>query len=550
MSKTVIMFFFFICTVVACVPVQTGNNRFNVIPKPAKLETRQGQFVFNVNTRIIIPDGEKDMCNAALVLQELFLASSGMNIQMVDNSNGKVKQGNNMVFCTLTSSMTNKEAYRLTIEKHCIKIEAGASAGIFYAMQTIRQLLPPEIERTTATGGVVWAVPCAVIEDEPRYPYRGTCLDVVRHFSEIPALKRHIDQLALHKINRLHLHLTDDQGWRVEIKKHPDFTNIGAWRTGTYNEETRKYIDGRYGGYYTQDEIRELVAYAQMKFITIIPEIEMPGHSSAAVGSYPELSCSGEPWTVSGWWSGRAFCPGKESTFEIFEGVLAEVMELFPGEYIHIGGDECNKRAWETCPYCLARLKELGLTSVHHGLQSYFIRRIEKFVNSKGKNIIGWDEILEGGLAPNAVVMSWRGTSGGIESAKQGHDVIMTPVEYCYLNFYQSLDFAQEPFAWGNGKGETDAVLMKTVYDYDPTPKELTATEAKHILGAQCNLWRECIYTDEHLEYMMFPRLAAMSEVLWTPLSEKNYENYLLRLPDILRRYDVMNINYSRSCLR
>ena len=536
-----------ICIAVSCTSGQAGT--YSLIPKPVKLEAKQGQFVFNAGTRIVLPNGDEDMYNAVSVLSERLRLSAGLNVQITNNSSGNIKPGKNMIYCTLSPMhITNDEGYDLKIKKGCIEIGARTPAGIFYAMQTLRQLLPPEIERDGVMQGMVWSVPCAVIKDEPRFPYRGVCIDVVRHFSTVEALKRHIDNIAFHKINRLHLHLTDDQGWRVEIKKYPKFTEIGAWRTKTYNEEKGQFeYVGRYGGYYTHEDIRDLVAYAKKNFITIIPEIDMPGHSSAGVASYPELSCSGAPWSIDNGWSGRAFCAGKESTFEILNDVLAEVMELFPGEYVHIGGDECNKRAWEKCPLCLAKVKELGLPDVHHGLQSYFIKRIEKFVNSKGKKIIGWDEILDGGLAPNATVMSWRGMKGGIAAAKQGHDVIMTPVELCYFNFYQSYDFANQPNAWGNGKGETDAILMEQVYGFDPVPKELSASEAKHILGGQCCLWRECIRTDEHLELMMFPRLAALSEVLWTPGSEKFYDNYMKRLTgNILKHYDAMNINYSK----
>ena len=528
------------------IPVQA--NTYHIIPKPAKLKPQQGQFVFSSETRIVAPVSDRDVYYAVFALLERLLLSTGLNIDIADNSNGSIKPGKNMIYCRLVSTITHKEVYNMRIEKDRIEIEAGAPAGIFYAMQTLRQLLPPEINRNTLAKDVTWAVPCAVIEDEPRYPYRGMMLDVCRYFSDVAAVKRYIDQLAFHKINYFHWHLTNDQGWRIEIKKYPKLTETGAWRNRTligdlyvlphiFNQE-------RYGGFYTQDQIRDVVAYAKTKFVTVIPEIEMPGHAIAALTAYPELSCTGGPFEVATYWGvfNDVFCP-KERTFEFLENVLAEVMELFPGTYIHIGGDECPKLRWKNCYHCQTKIKELGLKDEHE-LQSYFIRRIENFVNSKGKRIIGWDEILDGGLAPDATVMSWRGANGGIAAAKQGNDVIMTPSAYCYFDYYQSRDRESEPKAIGG------YVPMEKVYSFDPTPETLTADEAKHILGAQANLWREYIASDSYAEYMLFPRLAAMSEVVWTPGKEKNYENYMTRLAGILKHYDAMNINYSRSNLK
>ena len=424
-----------------CTCVSAQTNVYNIVPQPSKLNPQQGQFVFNSETRIVAPvDNNADMHDAVFSLLERLLLSTGLNVRITDNSDGAITPGANMIYCRLVRSIANKEAYRMTITKDRIEVEAGAPAGIFYAMQTIRQLLPPEINRDAQAKEVVWAVPCAVIEDEPRYPYRGMMLDVCRHFSDVAAMKRYIDKLAFHKINHLHLHLTDDQGWRVEIKQYPKLTEVGAWRDRTL---TGRYVAGgpfsyrqeRYGGYYTQEQIKDIVAYAKKKFVTVIPEIEMPGHAIAALASYPELSCSGGTFEVEGKWGifNDVFCT-KESTFEFLENVLGEIMELFPGDYIHIGGDECPKLRWENCYHCRMKMKELGLDDAHD-LQAYFIKRIEKFVNSKGKRIIGWDEIMEGGLAPNATVMSWRGVEGGIAAAKQGNDVIMTPTSHCYFDY-------------------------------------------------------------------------------------------------------------------
>ena len=528
------------------IPVQA--NTYNIIPKPAMLKPQQGQFVFNDETRIVAPVSDPDMRNAVFALLERLLLSPGLNVELSDNTAGDIKPGKNMVYCRLVKTIINDEAYRMKIGADRIEIEASASAGIFYAMQTIRQLLSPEISRDVLARDVTWAVPCAEIEDEPRFPYRGMLLDVCRHFSDVNSVKRYIDKLAFHKINRFHWHLTDDQGWRIEIKKYPELTETGAWRdrtlTGHMSVRPRIFRQERYGGFYTQEQIREIVAYAGKKFITVIPEIEMPGHAVAALAARPDLSCTGGPFEVEGIWGvfNDVFCP-KESTFEFLENVLAEVMELFPGEYIHIGGDECPKLRWENCYHCQAKIRELGLKDEHE-LQSYCITRIANFVNSKGRRIIGWDEILEGGLAPNAIVMSWRGTEGGIAAAKQGHDVIMTPTEFCYLDYYQSQNRETEPLSIGG------YLSMEKVYSFDPTPEGLTAAEAKHILGGQCNLWREYIATGLHVEYMLFPRLAALSEAVWTPQKGKNYENYMIRLAGILKHYDAMNINYSRSNLQ
>jgi hexosaminidase len=535
------------CAALTAVSAQ-ANNTCNIVPKPAKLKAQPGQFVFNPDTRIIVPSGDTEIYQAVFSLLERMLLSSGMDIKMIDNSQGEIKPGNNMVFCKLNPSISNKEGYKMKIGKNRIEVEASAAPGFFYAMQTIRQLLPPEVEKSVLSENIVWGVPCAVIEDAPRYPHRGLMLDVCRHFSDVSAVKRYIDMLAFHKMNRFHWHLTDDQGWRIEIKKYPKLSEISAWRDrtliGPYVETGRKYDQTRYGGYYTQEQIREVVLYAQKKFVTVIPEIELPGHAVAALAAYPELSCSGGPFEVEGLWGifNDVFCT-KEVTFEFLEGVLSEVAELFPGEYIHIGGDECPKTRWENCHHCQTKMAELGLKDEHE-LQSYFIKRIEKFVNSKGKRIIGWEEILEGGLAQNATVMSWRGTEGGIAAAKQGHDVIMTPAPFCYFDYYQSENRESEPLSIGGH------VALEKVYSFNPTPEGLTSAEAAHILGGQANLWREYIKTESHVEYMLLPRLAAMAEAVWTPGDEKKYDDFMSRLSGILKHYDTMSFIYSKSNLQ
>ncbi len=541
-----IIFCVMICTLSAMVSAQT--NTYHIIPKPVKLKAQSGQFIFDNDTRIVIPSADEDMHNAAFALLERILLSTGLNVRIEDNSQDKIKAGDNMVYCKLNSSITNKEAYKMKIDKKRIEIEASAPAGFFYAMQTIRQLLPPEIEGNVTAQNVTWAVPCAAIEDAPRYQHRGLMIDVCRHFADVSAVKRYIDKIAFHKMNRFHWHLTDDQGWRIEIKKYPKLAGISAWRDrtliGPYVTTGRKYNQERYGGYYTQEQIRDVVAYAKKKFVTIIPEIEMPGHAVAALAAYPELSCSGGPFEVEGLWGifNDVYCP-KDNTFEFLENVIAEVVELFPGEYIHIGGDECPKLRWQNCYHCQTKIKEQGLKDEHE-LQNYFTNRMAKFVNSKGKRIIGWDEILADGLEPNAIVLSWRGAEGGIAAAKQGHDVIMAPTSYCYFDYYQSQNKETEPLSIGG------YVPLEKVYSFDPTPASLTEKEAQHILGGQANLWREYITTETHVDYMLFPRLAAMAEVVWTPKDGRNYDEFMTRLPGILKHYEGMQIVYSRSNLK
>ena len=540
----------FVLMFATVVSVAAQTNTYNIIPKPAKLTPQQGQFIFNSDTRIIVPTADADMHNAVFLLLERIILATGFRTQIVYNIDDEIKPDKNMIFCRLAPKMTNAEAYRITIGKDRIEIEAGAAAGFFYAMQTIRQLLPPEINGNVPSRAkdVVWAVPCVIIEDEPRFQYRGMMLDVSRHFSDISSIRRYIDWLAFHKINHFHWHLTDDQGWRIEIKKYPKLTEVGAWRDSTlaghYSDTIPKYKKQRYGGYYTQEQVKQIVAYAKRKFVTVIPEIEMPGHAIAALASYPELSCTNGEFAVASKWGifDDVFCT-KDETFEFLENVLAEVIELFPCEYIHIGGDECSKLRWENCRHCQAKIEELGLKDENE-LQSYFITRIGKFVNSKGKRIIGWDEILDGGLASDATVMSWRGFEGGVAAAKQGSDVIMSPAEFCYFDYYQTQSRTNEPLAIGG------YLNMEKAYSFNPVPEGLTDDDEKHILGGQCNLWSEYIVNGMQAEYMLFPRLAAFSEAVWTPINEKDYENFLTRLDGILKHYKTLNILYSLSNLQ
>ena len=393
-----------------------------------------------------------------------------------------------------------------------------------------------------------WEVPCVHIDDAPRFSYRGMHLDVARHFFSVDEVKRYIDLLAMHKLNVFHWHLTDDQGWRIEIKKYPKLTEVGSIRKHTMVEKNfDQYDNTPYGGYYTQDQIRDIVNYAKERFITIIPEVDLPGHMVAALASYPSLGCTGGPYEVQGMWGVHpdVLCAGKEETYEFVTDVLSEVIELFPSRYIHIGGDECPKDRWKKCPLCQARIRKLGLkTDKEHTaeerLQSYFMTRVEKFLNENDRQIIGWDEILEGGAAPNATVMSWRGTDGGVQAAKLRHNVVMTPNTYLYFDYYQSEDTQTEPLAIGS------YVPLERVYDFEPVPDTLDNDSKKYILGAQANLWTEYISDFKQVEYMLLPRLDALSEVQWTRPENKNWVNFLDRLQHNIQVYDLKGYNYGK----
>ncbi|MCL1933200.1 MAG: beta-N-acetylhexosaminidase [Candidatus Azobacteroides sp.] len=519
-----------------------SKNEINLVPIPAKMKINSGQFVIRSNTSIVLSSDNPEMQNAVAVFNNLLNRAGGFRLSVTVSP-----ASSNAIVCKLNPAISNAEGYKLSVQKDLITVEAKTPQGIFYGMQTLRQLLPFQIERPYLSN-VVWAVPCVEIEDEPRFVHRGLMLDVCRHFMPKEFIFKFIDMLAYHKMNTFHWHLTDDQGWRIEIKKYPKLTQIGAFRNRTLegrytSPDKRKWDNTRYGGFYTQEEIKEVIAYAQSRFINIIPEVEMPGHAVAALASYPELSCTGGPFEVEGLWGvfNDIYCP-KEETFTFLENVLSEVIDLFPSEYIHIGGDEAPKVRWQNCAHCQALIKKEGLKDEHE-LQSYFIKRIEKFVESKGRRIIGWDEILEGGLAPNATVMSWRGEAGGIEAAKQNHDVIMAPNNYFYLDYYQA-DPKTQPLAIGGF-----VPLWKT-YSYNPMPASLTAAEAKHILGVQGNIWTEYIQDSDYAEYMAFPRGAAVAEIGWSPQSLRNYPDFKQRMIQMFKRYDGIGWNYCNAILK
>ena len=447
----------------------------------------------------------------------------------------------------VTDESLPAEGYELNVDGEGIEVRASQFPGCLYALQSLGQLLPAAVYGTEPAPDAAWEVPCVKIADAPRFAYRGMHLDVARHFFSVDEVKRYIDVMAIHKLNTLHWHLTDDQGWRIEIKRYPELTAVGSIRKATVVRKEWGTYDGTpYGGFYTQDEIRDVVKYAADRGITVIPEIDLPGHMLAALTAYPELGCTGGPYEVWGRWgvADDVLCPGREKTFEFLEGVLTEVMELFPSEYIHIGGDECPKVRWEKCPRCQAKIRQLGLKddgehTAEHYLQSYVTDRIGKFLAQHGRRIIGWDEILEGRAPSDAVVMSWRGSEGGIAAAKLGHDVIMTPNSHFYFDYYQSLDTDAEPFGIGG------YIPMEQVYSYDPAFPELTPEQQKHILGVQANLWTEYVLSDEHLEYMLLPRLAALSEVQWCQPETKDWNRFIgsFRMDEI---YSQMGYEFAK----
>lgn len=507
----------------------------NVIPRPVSAAIFTGSFVLSDSTTIIFDHTDKE----APLKNEVEALGIGLAriTALPSTVMSKPHVGKNSIHLRIGASVP--EGYDLTVTPDRIDIIGNDAQGVLHGVMTLLRVVE---DRKPPYAFKPVEIPCMNVKDQPRFPWRGMHLDVCRHFFPVDFVKKYIDLLARYKMNTFHWHLTDDQGWRIEIKKHPKLTETASWRKGSqygpYSQRT--YDNEPYGGFYTQEQIREVVAYARARHITVVPEIEMPGHALAALAAYPELSCTGGPFEVQKGWGvfDDVFCP-KDETFSFLQDVLTEVIDLFPGEYIHIGGDECPKERWKTCVHCQALMKKEGLKDEHE-LQSYFIQRIEKFVNSKGRKIIGWDEILEGGLAPNAAVMSWRGTEGGMAAAKQKHNAVMCPGSHCYLDHYQG-DPASEPLAIGG------FTTVQKTYSYDPIPAGLSAEEAKYILGAQGNVWTEYIATPEHVEYMALPRMMALAEALWTPLKLKDERSFISRLEPELDRLTAMGVNASRS---
>ncbi len=526
-----------ICLVVIPFKQMCGQNlqyEISVIPKPVSVKLLKGTTKLNSKSTIYYTDAQLKMTGE--LLQVVFKGFGFEAPNLVFATQLPQKNG---IVLTLDKNIKDDEGYKLASSKNVV-ITGKTPKGVFYGVQTLYQLMSAnKISQD-------FSIPSVDIDDYPRFPWRGMHLDVSRHFFDKEFVKKYIDLLALHKMNTFHWHLVDDQGWRIEVKKYPRLTEVGAWRVDHEdlpwnNRPAQKPGEkATYGGFYTQDDIKEVVAYAAERFITIVPEIEMPAHATCAVAAYPHLSCKQQPLTVpsGGFWPiTDIYCAGNDSVFTFLQDVLTEVMALFPGKYIHVGGDEATKTNWETCPKCQARMKAENLKSAGE-LQNYFISRIDKFLTSKGRTLVGWDEILEGGLAENATVMSWRGVSGGIHAARMRHDVVMTPASHCYFDYYQSKDKEIEPLAFGG------LIDYKMVYSYEPVPAELTAEEGHHILGAQGNMWSEFITTNSHAEYMALPRLTALSEVVWTPANLKNEASFLRRLNGLYNIYSSLGYNY------
>ena len=534
--------------------VAGGAPAPSLIPRPQTLAFQPGEFRLAPDTRII---SDASSLPTAKQLAARLRPATGYALSVKTKSNAGAAMANVIV---LTSKNANAhlgaEGYELTVTTNSVVIRAPAPAGLFYGAQTLLQLLPPEIFSPKAVKGAAWPAPCVHIRDWPRFKWRGLMLDVSRHFYTKAEVEQVLDLMALYKLNMFHWHLADDDGWRIEIKEYPLLTQIGAWRDRDVLARNTKPDraqpvwaapasdkfgpDGRYGGYYTQEDIREVVAYAGERHVTIVPEIEMPGHSGAALAAYGKLSCSGEPYLAN---SGQpfhvgVFCAGNEDTFTFLRNVLTEVSTLFPGKYMHVGGDEVNKTNWKHCQKCQALMQREGLKNEEE-LQSWFIQRVEKIVDSRGKTMIGWSEIMQGGLAANAVVMDWIG--GGQEAARKGHDVVMSPTAYCYFDHYQSTNHATEPEAIG------DYLPLKQVYDLEPIPSGLPAQDQSHILGAQANLWTEYVASLPHAEYMLFPRLCALAEAVWSPQEGRAWDDFQRRLPVEEQRLDQLCVNHRHA---
>jgi hexosaminidase len=478
----------------------------NIVPRPAKYRALPGVFLLTGATRIVATDEESR--RIAGLFNDFLLEQHGLKLEIISV---RPRTANYLLFSRAGADDSKPEGYHLAISAESIRV-TGTAAGLFYGMQTLTQLLPVKL-------GTSIELPAMDIEDQPRFGYRGVLLDVGRHYFSVAFIKKFLDLAAQYKINRFHWHLTDDQGWRIEIKRYPKLTGTDAAVSGG---------DAQFVGFYTQEQIKDIVAYARARFITVVPEIEMPGHSGAALAAYPERGCAPFDQAV-------AFCP-KQETFTFLENVLSEVIALFPGPYVHIGSDEVEKEAWRRSPEAQAIIAREGLKDVDE-LQSYFARRIERFVTSRGKRMIGWDEILQGGLPPQTIVMSWRGEEGGIEAARQNHEVIMTPSEYTYFDYYQG-DARLEPLSIGG------FIPLEKAYAYEPVPKQIAKDQEKFILGAQAQLWTEYVATPEHAEYMMFPRVLAFAEAVWSPVAGRNYDDFRRRLPYQLGRLDKQDVRY------
>ncbi len=481
----------------------------------------EGAFKLTPRTAILFEQGHPEVESVGRYLAQFLQSATGYQLTLKPTKDAHAAPGSILLTTSGANEGLGSEGYELIVSKESVTLRAPHPAGLFYAVQTIRQLLPPAIEdKGQPQAGVAWQIPCLQIEDQPRYQWRGMLLDCGRHFMTKEFIKRYLDLLACYKMNRFHWHLTEDQGWRIEIKKYPKLTTVGAWRGQGENT---------YGGFYTQQDIREIVAYAKARHITVVPEIEMPGHCSAALASYPELSCTGGPFAVpTGWGVFRdVYCAGNDAVFRFLEDVLSEVVELFPAPYVHLGADEVPKDRWKDCPKCQARIKAEGLRDEYE-LQSYFIKRIAAFLHEKGRRVIGWDEIMQGGLAPGVIVQAWHGHAPGAAAAKRGHDVIVSPASHCYFNH------------------DVRRVDLGKVYSFDPLPAGLDPSKSHHILGGECNMWTEHA-PQQLVDSKIFPRILALAEVLWSPKEGKDFDEFYNRVENHYKRLNLMGVTYGRA---
>ena len=515
----------------ACRPAATVKGNLDVIPQPQEIVLARDttSFIIDRSTTIVYPATNEKMHRTADFLATFIKEMTGTEVRVSDK-----EKSSNAIILAVDSTMGHPEGYKLQITPEKVLLTGGSEAGVFYGIQTIHKALP-----ILKDGKVATALPAGTVTDFPRFRYRGFMIDVGRHFFPVSYLKQMIDLMALHNINYFHWHLTEDQGWRIEIKKYPKLTEIGSKRDSTIIDWETKKFDGKpHSGFYTQDEAREIVRYAADRFITVVPEIDLPGHTTAALASYPELGCTGGPYKVlcSFGVFPDVLCAGNDQTLQFTKDVLDEIMDIFPSEYIHIGGDECPKSRWEKCPKCQAKIKELGIKALpkhskENQLQTYFMSELEKEINAHGRRMLGWDEVLEGGLTPNSTIMSWRGIQGGIEAARQHHDVIMTPIQRLY--FSNPRINKMTGFEW-----------MNRVYNFEPVPAELTDAEKKFVIGTQGCIWTEWTADSTKMEWQILPRMAALSEIQWTLPEHKNFERFMERLPEMLKIYSSLDYGY------
>lgn len=533
-----------------------SEKTVNILPYPQQLEYTGGSF--RASGAVVNCDDAVDARSQDLIKRfasQLSITSGRMSTfatPMKLAAAAAKSEARGFVF--LLDNNLGEEEYSIEVSKKSLVVKASSRPGFFYALQTIKQMLPAAIYGNDMVKKADWNIPCLKISDKPAFKYRGMHLDVCRHFFSVEEVKNYIDLISMYKVNRFHIHLTEDQGWRIEIKKYPRLTEVGAFRNGTMIGKDFESNDGiRYGGFYTQEQMKDIVKYADERCITVIPEIDLPGHMQAALTSYPELGCTGGPYEVWTRWgiSKQVLCPGKEKTMKFLEDVLAEIADIFPSEYIHIGGDECPKAEWKKSPECQALIRRLGLktdseATAEQRLQNYVTKRMQDFLEGKGKKIIGWDEILEGELAPGATVMSWRGTKGGIKAAQKGFDVIMSPDRYCYFDHCQSRDVASEPLCITSEKNPDRAVTIDRVYKFDPY-EGLTPEQQKHILGVQANIWTEYISTYDYVQYMLLPRLCALSEVQWSKPSARDFVRLRTSVSKHFEIFDVLGARYRKK---